>query len=109
MDLWMLACAACCLLSLLPALGGYAASMRYLEDASGPALVIGLIGAFQLLRSRLIAVRRLGSTAFVLLALYTIGVGVFLGFSGITDNFARQNPVLYMTLVNAWSVCPKPL
>ncbi|MEY4579953.1 MAG: hypothetical protein RL701_4656, partial [Pseudomonadota bacterium] len=42
---------------------------------------------------------------YATLALYSIVVGLCLGFSGMTNNFQHQNPKLYAELVQSLSIC----
>ncbi|MET0391445.1 MAG: hypothetical protein ABW321_36055 [Polyangiales bacterium] len=100
-------CALACLPSLLPALGGYTASMRYLEDASGAAVLFACIVGFRWIRAPERVLRWSGRAAFTLLALFSIAVGVGLGFSGFVGNFQRENPVLHYKLVQSLSMCQR--
>jgi hypothetical protein len=105
----MLVCGLCCVLSLLPALTSFTASMRYLEDPFGGAVLASYLVCFpHFCRGR---ARRRSVSAWIVpslyaaLALYSIGIGLCLGFSGVTNNFPRQNPQLYDELVRSLSVC----
>ena len=108
-DVWAVMCGVATTIALLPALGAYTASMRYLEDASGGLLLAASVAAFVVLRR---TPRAAGALRYTLarlvvggLALYSIGVGVLLGFSGFTENFPRQNPVLFGELAARLSLC----
>lgn len=107
----MLICSLCCMLSLIPALTNWTASMRYLEDPIGGAVIVAYLACFPLLRSGQTFAQRVlswsGRVLYAGLAVYSIAVGLGLGFSGMANNFARENPRLYMELVNDYSVCPK--
>jgi hypothetical protein len=112
LDVWAVTCGLLTTIALVPALGAYTASMRYLEDASGGLLLAASVAGFIVLRRtpRAVGVARYAFARCIVggLALYSIGVGVLLGFSGFTENFPRQNPVLYSELVARLSLCPAP-
>jgi hypothetical protein len=107
--LWTLLCSLATICSLLPAMRMWTASMRYLEDASSGLLIAAMLAGFWLIRrsdsSSNPIVPLLGRATYVLLAAHTIVVGLCLGFSGHTDNFRRENPVLYRQLVATLSTC----
>lgn len=108
LECWAIACGLAITLSLVPALGAYTASMRYLEDAGGGLLLAASVAGFALLRTSRASSRGaswLGATAFTGLALYTIFVGVCLGFTGHAENFIRENQPLFLELLTRFSVC----
>jgi hypothetical protein len=105
----MLICGLCCWFSLLPALTSYTASMRYLEDPAGGAMLLPYLACFPYLRRGHSKARGVAGWVvpglYATLALYSIGVGLCLGFSGMTNNFQHQNPKLYAELVQSLSIC----
>jgi hypothetical protein len=96
-------------LALLPALGLWMATMRYLEDVIGGAVLASLLCAWVTLRhvegtSR--GLQRLAALAFQASALLTLLMGVLLGFEGYLDHYRAQNPS-YSRFAAALS-CPTP-
>jgi hypothetical protein len=107
--LWLVACCLCSIVSIAPALRGFMASMRYLEDAAGGILIIASIACFWLLRRATSASSRVLVRLLVpALVLHCVVVALCLGFSGHYDNFRQMNPELHQKLVERYSVCPAP-
>lgn len=105
-ELWLLGCSIALVCGILPATTMWMATMRFLEDACG-GILLGSIGAgfWLLTRMRRRTTRLFWKCAYAGLAVYSIGVGVCLGFTGHIENFGRQNPVLFTTLAQRVSVC----
>ncbi|HVZ33051.1 MAG TPA: hypothetical protein VG963_11530, partial [Polyangiaceae bacterium] len=96
-------------LALLPALGLWMATMRYLEDVIGGVVLASLLCAWATLRhfeGASHGLRRLAGIAFLACALLTMLMGVLLGFEGYLDHYRAQNPS-YARFAAALS-CPAP-
>jgi hypothetical protein len=108
-ELWLVAASVALVLALAPASRMWMANMRFLEDASGGIVLGGIAGGFWLLdrarASRHAAMRALGPAVYAALCIYSIGVGLCLGFSGHMDNFRLENPDLFESLVKHASLC----
>lgn len=103
-------CTVIVLLAGLPTLGVWFSTMRYLSDIASAALILAIVGFWALWHraprrspdrdSR--GVAALGAT----LALYTIAVGVLLGFQGgYFGSLRKHNPELHQRLSNRFSLC----
>jgi hypothetical protein len=108
-ELWALLCAGAILLSMLPVLGLWEASMRYTGDAVGGVVLAATLAAFWWKR-RAEAGAKPGlvwgtRVALLMLGLHTCIVGAFSGISSYRDPFKLQNPALYDTLQRSWSLC----
>jgi hypothetical protein len=82
-------------LALLPALGLWMATMRYLEDVIGGVVLASLLCAWVTLRhleGACRGLRRLAASAFHASVLLTLLMGVLLGFEGYLDHYRAQNP-----------------
>jgi hypothetical protein len=105
---WLVAaCLAITLLAGLPALGMKFSTMRFLADFSSGALVASAVGYWTALSGgRSAARRRLVHAAGALLALYSVGFSVLLGFQGgYYFSFERANPALLERLTTSLSFC----
>jgi hypothetical protein len=95
--------------TLLPVIGSFAATMRYLSDvATGIVLLsvwVGWVG-YQALGARPWP-RRLWAAGFIVLAAATVVLGLLLGLQGYDEMFKNHNPTLYRGLVRALSICRK--
>ena len=93
-------------LTLLPALGMWMATMRFLLDVMSGATLLGAIGAFALwgrLAARPRWMRLLLVAPVIGVAVFSIGVGVLLGFQGYYEHFAKHNPALLQRLQTSLS------
>jgi len=93
---------------VLPALGFFSSTMRYLADFASGWLLLGTLGFWTLLarlrEQRVLA--RVSSVVAGALAAYTLVFGVLLGFQGgYYRAFKRVNPGLYDKLSASLSVC----
>jgi hypothetical protein len=110
-EAWLLSSSVALMVAMVPVLPLWMASMRYMEDAIGGIILIGIVGAFWLLRVTRLRSRwlRFATRGFVtLVAVQTCVVGALAGFSSYTDSFKWGNPVLYGRLEGALSLCPAP-
>jgi hypothetical protein len=110
-ELWASICCVAILLSMIPVLGLWEASMRYSGDATGGVLILTALSAFWLLRRTDAASApgvRLGTRAVILLlGLHSCLVGAVSGVASYNDPFPKNNPALYETLQRTLSVCRK--
>jgi hypothetical protein len=96
-------------LALLPALGLWMATMRYLEDVIGGVILASMLCVWVALRHVAGAARglqRLAAIAFQASALLTLLMGVLLGFEGYLNHYRAHNPS-YARFAAALS-CPTP-
>jgi len=110
---WLVAsCAAIWLLAGLPALGVYFPTMRYLSDVTSGALILTFLGFWTLIaylrrRGARIATGAVWTLGAVLL-LYSVTVGVLLGFQGgYYRSFKAHNRPLYEKMIATYSVCER--
>ena len=108
-ELWVALCAIAMLLSMLPVIGLWEASMRYAGDAIGGVTLAAALAAFRL-RRRIDASGKPWSKVgvrvlLVALGLHTCVVGTFSGVTSYTDPFKKNNPKLYDSLQRSWSFC----
>jgi hypothetical protein len=110
-ELWAGVCSVAIVLSMLPVLGLWEASMRYSGDATGGVIVLTVLSAFWLVRRADAASTpgvRLGTRAvIVLLGLHSCLVGAVSGVASYNDPFVKNNPALYETLQRTLSLCKK--
>jgi hypothetical protein len=107
---WIVACCtAIAVLAGIPDLGVWFSTMRYLTDVTPAILILATIGVWMLLARRcssrpaVLAVR----AAVATITLYTVGVGVLLGFlGGYGQAIRKRNAPLHSTLVKTLSLCP---
>jgi len=94
-------------LPLVPVLALFIATMRYLEDIAAGMALLGTLGAFSLyfrVKERPFLRRSLLALLMVV-GLYTVAIGLLLGFQGYYSHFRQHNPGLWNHLVGALSVC----
>ena len=94
--------------TILPALGLWMSTMRYLLDFMSGATLLAAFGCFSVwerIRERAVWVRLLAATPIVSLAAYSLALGVLLGFTGYSGHFQRHNPGLFDTLKDEVSLC----
>jgi hypothetical protein len=107
-ELWGLLCAASIVLSMVPVLGLWEASMRYTGDAVGGVILASTLAAFWWMRRAHASGKRalIWSTraALVALGLHTCIIGACSGIASYGDPFKKQNPALYDSL-RTWSFC----
>jgi hypothetical protein len=110
-ELWASLCAVAIMLSMLPVLGLWEASMRYTGDAMGGVIVLTTLSAWWLLRRADTATTplvRLGTRGVILLlGLHSCLIGAVSGVASYNDPFVKHNPALYETLQRTLSVCKK--
>ncbi len=108
-ELWLSCCSLALILSMLPALSLWEASMRYLDDGLGGVLLLSTFAALWVLRQSFklkYPVSRFGvSFAIAALGIHTCFVGAFSGIATYYDAFKQDNPVLYASLEKSLSVC----
>jgi hypothetical protein len=104
---WLLACAAATMLSVVPVLSLWEASMRYFEEALSGLLFIATFGVFWALRrTHLPGIGWAFTRALVaLVGVQTCVMGATSAFSTYDDPFKRYNPALYQKLESALSLC----
>jgi hypothetical protein len=89
-----------------PVLLMWLSSMRYSADFSPWLLILASLGAWRLLALPSRRAGRVAVAALVVgLGVFTIVVGVLLGFTGYFDHFKLHNPQLYDRLVGGVHVC----
>jgi hypothetical protein len=110
-ELWASLCSIAIMLSMIPVLGLWEASMRYSGDAIGGLIILTALTAFWLLRradAASVPGVRLGTRAVILLlGLHSCLVGAASGVASYNDPFKKHNPALYETLQRTLSVCKK--
>jgi hypothetical protein len=82
-------------LPLLAPLGLWLATTRYELDVIAGWVLLGTLGAGALWATTRGPLRFVIATSVIALALYSISVGLLLGFQGYADYFKRYNPELY--------------
>ena len=109
--LWLVtSCALVWLLAAAPTLGVWTATMRYEADVASAALILALAGFWSALvacnaRRARVAAHALRA-AGVLLFMYSLAVGLALGFQGGYYRAIRAlNPELHAKLVSEYSFC----
>jgi hypothetical protein len=106
---WALACAIGLILSLVPALGLWEASMRYSGDAIGGMVIASAIAAFLLIRrcdeGCVPALQKTARMLIIVLGLHSCFVGAFTGCASYGNPIKRLNPTLHQKLSNTLSVC----
>jgi hypothetical protein len=105
---WLVtACLAITLLAGLPALGMKFSTMRFLADFTSGALLAAAVGFWTSISiSTSAARRRVVQVAGALLAVYSVGFSVLLGFQGgYYFSFQRLNPALLEQLTTSLSFC----
>jgi hypothetical protein len=110
-EVWASLCAIACVLSMVPVLTLWEASMRYVGDALGGLLVLGAFAAFGLLQRGAQSGRRWHSLArafVVVLGVQTCVIGAFAAFTAYDDPLKTHNPVLYKKLERSLSLCDRP-
>jgi hypothetical protein len=108
-ELWAILCAGAILLSMLPVLGLWEASMRYTGDVVGGVMLAAAVTAFWWKRRA----DATGNRAFAYatrvalfgLGLHTCLIGALSGISSYGDPFKQQNPGLYDSLQRSLSFC----
>jgi hypothetical protein len=91
----------------LPMIGQFIATMRYLVDVSSGITLFALWGAWSVywaVRERPWP-RRAVTALIVLFSLATIVIGLLYGVSGYNEMFKRHNPELYDRMRRAFSLC----
>ncbi len=98
----------CGVVSGLPEMGLYLATMRYLADVTSGLVLLGILGGFSLLQVARHSRwgKRATAAALCGLSAATIVCGVLLGFQGYNGHFKRFNPQLFDKLATRLSVCP---
>jgi hypothetical protein len=94
--------------TLLPALGLWFATMRYLLDVMSGATLLAAIGSFALwerITEKAAWVRLLVATPLLALATYSVALGLLLGIQGYSGHFHRHNPDLYKAMQQKMSLC----
>ncbi len=111
-DLWATLCSLAILLSMLPVLGLWEASMRYPGDAIGGVVLATSVAAFWLRRradaSGNRAIRLSTRGVLGALALHTCVIGALSGVASYGDPFPTNNRALYDKLRATLSFCPQP-
>jgi hypothetical protein len=107
-EAWGLSCSAVWMLSMIPALGLWEASMRYLGDAIGGIVLAATFGVFASL-GRIHPERRASGRrargSIVALGLYTCAVGVLCAFGSYDDPLRKYNAPLLHRLEQSGSFC----
>jgi hypothetical protein len=109
-ELWASFCSVAILLSMVPVIGLWEASMRYPGDAIGGVVILTALTAFWLLRRADAATPaiRIGTRAVILLlGLHSCLIGAVSGVASYNDPFKKHNPALYERLQRTLSVCKK--
>jgi hypothetical protein len=108
-EVWLTLCSVAIVLSMVPVLSLWEASMRYAGDAVGGIVLVASLGAFWLLqRSYRVRRHRLGFVArglVLALGLQTCVVGALTAFSTTDDQLRAKNPFLYQALEDHLSLC----
>lgn len=108
-ELWASFCAIAIVLSMVPVLGLWEASMRYTGDAVGGLVVLTTLTAFWLLRradaTSALGIRLGTRAVIILLGLHSCLVGAASGVASYNDPFKKHNPALYEALQRTLSVC----
>ena len=111
-ELWASLCAIACVLTVLPVLTLWEASMRYVGDAIGGLVVVSTLAAFGLLERARASRNRIFAAAapalVVVLGLQTCVIGALAAFTSYDDPLKTANPVLYKRLERTLSVCALP-
>jgi hypothetical protein len=108
-EVWLALSSVSIMLSVVPVLSLWEASMRYVEDALGGIVFLATLAVFWLLR-RTYSKRRsvLGLTLralIVAVGIQTCVVGALAGFKSYDDSFQNNNPKLFRQLDRKLSFC----
>jgi hypothetical protein len=108
-ELWLFICSMATVVSIVPALPLWEASMRYVEDAVGGLVLASTLGVFWLLQ-RTYFYRRRAFGLFargVILAFgaQTCVVGALAAVTSYEDPLKTKNPVLFEQLEDWFSLC----
>lgn len=108
-ELWALLCSLAVLLSMIPVLKLWEASMRYVGDALGGMVLASTVTAFWLLRHPRINIRWPGRftvrAMLIAMALHTCFVGAFSAIASYNDPLKHLNPILFESLRRSLSLC----
>jgi len=103
---WLVGCSIALICGLAPAARMWMATMRFLEDACGGVLLGAFAAGFWMItRPQRTPLRNLSKVTYLGLGLYSVFVGICLGFTGPYNNFIHRNPELFQWLVHKLSVC----
>lgn len=106
-EVWLALSSFGVMLSFVPVLSLWEASMRYIEDALGGIVLLATLGVFWLLR-RSHSRRRSASGLTLRMLIVAIGaqtciVGALAGFKSYDDSFQNNNPELFRRLEREFS------
>jgi len=108
-ELWALLCSGAMILSMIPVISLWEASMRYVGDAVGGIVLAACIGVFWLLRQTYALRRRplglLARTLVIALGVQTCVIGALCAVTTYDDPLKTLNPTLFHKFDDTLSFC----